>query len=204
MGARRRIHGMRGFTTIELLATLAILALLTAGVLAGLGIGRQSWRASRERQSRGELEAGMRAIRDVLARAAPIVQTRPASAALALFDATPDAVDFVALNEPGAQWGGFLRVRIESTAGKLTMTSGVYRPAAALADASATRTALILDGVTEFRLRYFGQAGENANGRWFDEWRGVERSPELVAIRIGRKVSGRAETAEDVVALRQN
>ena len=51
-----------GFSTLELLLSLAIVALIVAGVAGGLRIGRQVWRADRINDSRGEIEAAARAL----------------------------------------------------------------------------------------------------------------------------------------------
>ena len=62
-----------GFTLLEMLLALTLMAMITGALVGGLRLGQRAWETSRRDETRGEVEAAARAISQMLTRAWPAV-----------------------------------------------------------------------------------------------------------------------------------
>jgi general secretion pathway protein J len=200
----RRGGAAAGFTLVELLVALALMALLTAVLFGGLRFGLRAWEvgggrmeASDRRQQAQEL------LRGLLAEARPPV----AGGALApAFEGAPERLAFVAPLPAHRGPGGLYRFTLSVVAGqgggRLVLAWQPY-DGDARAGAPADR-AVLLERVAALRLDFFGAAGPAAPRRWQARWAVPDRLPELVRLRLERGAGEPAGGWPDlVVAPRQ-
>jgi general secretion pathway protein J len=178
----------RGFTLVELLVSLAVMAMTAMLLVTGLGTGRNLWQRAEAHAVAGEsVEAAARLLRDRI----------EASVAESRFDASPPYVDmrgddhefsFYAPAAQAAPTAGMQRYRLRLTPGG-TVTLFSTDAQSARIDSQMpslvgwTATPLI-GGVRALNLAYFGGGPPDNVRRWRTAWREQPAPPELVRVRI--------------------
>jgi general secretion pathway protein J len=199
-------HSPNGFTLLELLLAVSLLALIVSTIMGGVGIGRRAWETSHASEALDEVESAARGVASLLARSfAPGgSEARTISAPQVIFQGTREGCRFVALSEGGAQWGGLLLVEIGGDGTELAVWTGVYRsPEAARPGRAGMRKTVLLKGVASFELTFFGRSRDAKGLGWSPAWSEAENLPQLVSIRIGAYRLGRVIEAATTVALPQ-
>jgi general secretion pathway protein J len=119
------------------------------------------------------------------------------------FDGRGEVMAFVGLSEGRSLRGGPYKIVLRRSGGDividfiaLTGTRSKESP-----EPSPTRV-VVLSGVREIRLGYFGTVDPKAKPAWRTDWIRAERLPDLVSIRIEFEDERRNEPAA-IVALRQ-
>jgi general secretion pathway protein J len=195
MGARRAYRGIEGarrqagFTLVELLVAMTLLAFLSIALFGGLRFGARSWEAVVDSSAeRDRIASTQTFLRDRLGQL-----TLPGPAGLGNFDADgrldggPERLEFIAPWLSALSLGGLYRFTLwhEDTGnGRLMLR---WQPAEAdpdaleeLGDLAGER--VLLDGVSEFSLSYYGAADEDAEPEWFDQWENPGAPPRLVRV----------------------
>lgn len=197
---RPRTRGAAGgFTLIEALVALALLALLAAVLQGALRDGARVWRAVEARSEAVETVAQVQGfLRARLAAAA----ARPGEAGWpAGFEGTSQALSFSAPWPDAPPAGGLYRFRVSLGAGRggaaeLRLDWAAEGPSRGGDVAGLAGGRALLEGVGAVRLRYFGapdpRGGPAVPPGWSDAWEPQEGAPRLVAIEIsfadGRRV----------------
>ncbi len=197
MGARRAFRDLEGgrrqagFTLVELLVAMTLLAFLSITLFGGLRFGARSWEAVVDSSAeRDRIASTQTFLRDRLGQL-----TLPGPARLRQIDAEgrldggPERVEFVAPWLSALSLGGLYRFTLwhEDTGdGRLMLR---WQPAEAdpdaleeLGDLAGER--VLLDGVAEFSLSYYGAADEDAEPEWLDQWESPGAPPRLVRVRL--------------------
>lgn len=179
--------GERGFTLMELLVALTLLAILMTALFGGLRFGTRVWEASGDRLEHGGQTQAVRSfLRQRLEDALPV------SAAAATLDRTEvlfrgDRTGIrLASSMPESLGTGvfLLELAIRGRNGDDRMLDLVlrWRPVDAVnADDPGER--VVLEGVAGMAIGYFGAADQGAAG-WHDRWHDQEVLPELVRIEL--------------------
>jgi general secretion pathway protein J len=180
-----------GFTLVELMISIALMALVTTMMAASLHVGIGAWRRE---QAGTDAAAEMLAAHDVLTRllsqSEPVYASPlPSDPALA-FDGTAQELRFVAPMRSGA--GGSVLVRVllkldpaaQDGALLLAAESDLAEPMPA--EAMWPRDT-ILTHVSAVHLRYFGQAEAETAPAWHSGWRAQAVLPALIDIAANRK-----------------
>lgn len=193
----------RGFTLLELLISVSLLALLMTMVLAGLNVtthhlGRQSERL--DRSSRILLAQDF--LRMQLADARPLTVAAAPARAIA-FDGRADGIDFVSPVPDALTVGGLQVLSLgfaEARPGGELLVG--WRPFTGEASAAAApgHTTVLLDHVQEAAFAYFGPAAPDTPPSWQSSWRNMSYLPSLV--RLSLTFSDGRRMPELVVALR--
>jgi general secretion pathway protein J len=171
-----------GFTLIEALVSLAVLALLSLTLIGGLAAPRAVWSRQDAGLDRTEaVETAQGVLRERLQRAVPIT----------MYDRRPPGPDFDGLAgqtlfiapPPQAQAGdGLRRYRLSLDAqSRLVLES---RNRMALDQEAWPERQVLLTGVQAIDLAYFGPAQPDMTPRWRARWSQQETRPELVRIRV--------------------
>ena len=201
VAARRR--GEQGLTLIELLLSLAILAVLTGFLAGGLTMGRRAFAASHASEVGGETSAAIQTVVALVASALPVRFDGAGPKDGVGFDGRQEGLSFVALSEGRSLRGGPHKIVLRRSGGDVVVDivalTGV-RPKEG-AEVSPTRV-VVLSGVRDIRLGYFGTTDPKVKPAWRAEWLRAERLPDLVSIRIEFEDERRNEPAA-LVALRQ-
>jgi general secretion pathway protein J len=177
----RRASPSAGFTLVETLASLTILAMLSLMLMAGAATARL-WLPRLTGASQGEtIEAAQGLLRARLERSYPniLAQTEPPEVD---FGGHEDRLDFVApasdARGPDALWR--YRLALEPN-GDLALYS---RNDLALDDAHYAERQVLLHGVASLQLAYFGPSPPDGAARWRDRWDEQPSLPRLVRARV--------------------
>jgi general secretion pathway protein J len=171
---------MRGFTLLEVLAALAVLGLLLAGLAQGLQFGLRAWdMQARDVAGRNDLEAADRAIRLLIrrVRSGAEVRERPAMVG------GPQSCELVTMLPPQApDPAGPVAARLEVDAARRLVLRWLPMPHATwLGPPPPPRQAVLLDRIERVEFAYWKeQAG---GGAWQRAW-GEPEPPSLVRLRI--------------------
>jgi general secretion pathway protein J len=191
-----------GFTLLELLVAMTVLALLTALLFGGLQFGTRVWRLADAGLDRfQQLDAAYDLMHRTLMAASPKLVEEAAdpprqragrqddgAGPVTDFDGQPDGVSFVAPAPAAVLGGGLYRLTFavveHEGAGRLMFA---LQPLTAEAEASpetATMTRVLLDGIERARFAYFGLAGDAEEATWYDRWENQAELPKLVSVQI--------------------
>lgn len=177
--------GTRGFTLVELLVGLTLMALISIILFGGLRFGLRAWEAAGERaEGTTQIQLVQSLIRRQLvqARLAPIGAGRPVAA----FAGQPDRVTFIASPvRPGEVDDNLVFVLAKADAGQrshLDLTWSPLRPPAGTPN--ATGTARLIDNVATVEFAYYGAPDRSRAAGWWDEWDGSHGLPSLVRLRV--------------------
>ena len=186
---RCRQDAEAGFTLLELLIALTLLAVTASLLVSAVGSARQALNVLDRRVAHGSVPAVQSVLRRLLAEARPdpdaVGHPNPNRA----FTGETDRLAFVSGFVPQGQYGGLWRYEIALDAGEgaartgaLVLTQWVVRPESPAAGAPLRTT--ITNGVDALRLRYFGAADKDDAPEWHDSWQHPSRPPRLVAVDV--------------------
>ncbi|MGD9511057.1 MAG: prepilin-type N-terminal cleavage/methylation domain-containing protein [Geminicoccaceae bacterium] len=187
MTARARPCPAGGFTLLELVVALAVLALLTlllaGGVRSSLGLLD---RAATRSEALEDLPLAHQALRRILAGALPVTLPPPRDdePAPVRFAGDATGLELVGhLPEPagGGTWRIALGIRDEDAGRRLVLR---WRPLDATGDSAAGGEAILLERIAGLRLAYLGADGPGLSPAWADSWRGREKLPRLVRVEV--------------------
>lgn len=186
----RRRAGSRGFTLLELLLAMTMLAILSVILFGGLRFGARIWEGgSQTLEAVEETHAVQAALRRMLGDARLPRSGGGGRPGLARFDGAPEAVTFVGLPPAPAMVGALYWMRVaavqDAGAAHLLLSWTFFDPAAdvsaPLADAAHR---VLLQDIAALRIDYFGAVDPESEPVWLDEWLSVDRLPLLVRVRV--------------------
>jgi general secretion pathway protein J len=201
VAARR--SGEQGLTLIELLLSLAILAILTGFLAGGLSMGRRAFAVDRASEIGSETSAAIQTVAALVGSALPVRADGAGPKEAIGFDGRGEAIAFVGLSEGRSLRGGPHRIVLRRSGGDLVADFVAFNGARAKEnpEPAATRV-VVLSGVRDIRIGYYGTVDVKVKPAWRTDWVRAERLPDLVSIRIEFEDERRNEPAT-VVALRQ-
>jgi general secretion pathway protein J len=201
IAARRR--GEQGLTLIELLLSLAILAVLTGFLAGGLSMVRRAFATDRASEIGSETSAAVQTVAALVGSALPLRFDGAGPKDAIGFDGRQEGLSFVGLSEGRSLRGGPHKIVLRRSG------SDIVADFVALAgtrpkenpETPATRV-VVLSGVRDVRIGYFGTTDPKVKPAWRAEWLRADRLPDLVSIRIEFEDERRNQPAA-IVALRQ-
>jgi prepilin-type N-terminal cleavage/methylation domain-containing protein len=169
----------RGFTLLELLVGVALMALLAALLFASLRFGAGSLaRVDATAAVAEERRIVAAFLRQRLAGAEPLVE-RDATGAHVAFDGTADRLRLVA-DMPPAVGGGRHRLSLENTARGLQIAwTPLLGPDAEPVESGRRRLA-----AGAARFAYYGRRAGAAEAAWHQTWTGELALPRLVRLQL--------------------
>lgn len=186
----RRHPRESGFTLLELLIAMTLLALLVAMLFGGMRLGTRAWEANDQRiEDSARLEIVQGFMRRLISQAYPLDRTERRPRRRIVFEGMPDAVTFPALLPPHLGFGGFQLVdfRLDDGAnGKRLVMS--WRRFTGEADEvppdEPEGETVLFDRIAGVEFAYFGAPARGQPPRWHERWDDVTRLPSLVRVRV--------------------
>jgi len=203
----RARRSARGFTLLETVVALTLLAVMLGMLFAGLRTGIRAWDAGSGRGDRADqVLLAWSFVRKELTAAFPWRFKDPLAVKLA-FKGERGTLRFVSMRPAEIGGGGlaFVSFEIEDSRGAERTGRIVMRRAFAAAehrDFSPLEEAekfTLLEGVTEARFEYFGSENDATPPSWSDKWDFPQRLP--THVRLEAKLGGE-RLPDMVVALR--
>ncbi len=182
-----------GFTLMELIIALALLALI-AGLLTGsLGMAARSWDSGENKaEDVGSMRQAEAFLREQLTAELPLRLKKVAEMPL-MFTGERDELRYAAALPPRVQEGGvwFFRLAVvrEGDKSRLVLERMYPDPSALEAPefAADAERSVLADGIAELVISYFGRdanATDADTPTWRDRWDDRQRLPLLVKIEV--------------------
>lgn len=182
----------RGFTLLELLVALALLALMSSLLYGTLSLSANSWdRGEAKAQQASDMRLTEEFLRQALTAQHPLrlhkVQEQPL-----YFQGARDSLAFAGVL-PGRAGGGiyYFKLAVTSAAdskSKLTLARLIPDYAAtALPDFSDAEASVLAEGIAELRLSYFGRdadANVASTPTWRDQWDDPQSLPLIIRVDV--------------------
>lgn len=192
----------QGLTLIELLLSLAILAILTSFLVGGLAMARRALDADRVNEIGSETSAAIQTISSLIGSALPIPANDSHQKKGIRFEGGGELLSFVGLSEGRSLQGGLYAIVLRRSGGDLVVDFVAFTEAVPTHNILPPTRVVALSGVREIHLGYFGSPDPSVPPGWRTEWTHAERLPELVSVRIDFSDERRNEPAT-IIALRQ-
>ena len=182
----------RGFTLVELLVAMVLLAAVMALLYSGLNFAARSWDAGDANGRRmADRRIGENFLRRELSELFPMRWKDPMTLKFA-FEGERDHMRFVSSRPAGITQGGLSLVAIEvrddgagSRARNLVMRRAMpddeQKSFAPLESAQPT---VLIAGVDSATFEYFGAENDFTTPQWMDSWKWPGRIPEMIRVRI--------------------
>jgi general secretion pathway protein J len=194
-GGRHRPEA--GFTLIEVLVSLILLALLLAMLAGGLRYARSTWDAAARLDELAGADMAETFLRARLAEAMPLYEQRRAGTVRALFRGDGDAMSFVAPAPNGPAGAGLYRYTLEAApgagprlgAGRRALVVELVPHLPSISDSALERPPdryELMGNIRSVSFRYFGRGDLRAEPAWHGAWPRTDALPNLVEIAIGR------------------
>jgi general secretion pathway protein J len=183
-GGRR---GEEGFTLIEVLVSLVLLALVLALLSGVVGFARGTWDATArlDREAGYDVAGGF--LRARLGEAVPLFEPAAGGAMRVAFQGSSDSLSFVAASPNGPQGAGLYRFMLErgsaiNTTRTLLVRLAPYQPKAS--GPGTLEDHVLAENVDAVAFRYFGRKDRRAEPTWQDTWTRTDALPDLVEMTI--------------------
>ncbi len=176
-----RTSASAGFTLVETLASLAILAMLSLMLVLGAQFGRRTLTRADGGQG-AAVEAAQTLLRSRLQRTFPYGHPNSGFPTVD-FNGAADRIQFYAPPPDSVGPDALQHYALSLTPGgdlRLSMVSDLAND-----QAQPTRTIPLLSGVASVEFAYFGLATPDVQPRWRAVWRNQANLPRLVRVRVG-------------------
>jgi general secretion pathway protein J len=184
--------GAGGFTLIELIVALTLMALLASVLMGSLGLAARSWDAGDAKAVQvSEMRQAQEFLRAQLAAGYP-KRLRKATGFPLLFAGERDELRYAATLPPRVADGGVyyfrLAVQRDGRRGRLVLERVIPDPdAATLPEFGDAERSILAEGIDSLRVSYFGRDPEASDAdapTWRDRWEDTQRLPLLVRIEV--------------------
>jgi len=187
-----------GFALVQLLASLVILGMLSLLVVQGLAVGRRVWeRVDAHAASAQSLSSAQNDLRDRLEHAFARTDYQ-SSPPYVDFGGDETSADFLAPPADSGRPAALRHYILAVTAGgDLTLTSQSDLASDTRAD---RQDQVLLRGVQQLDLAYFGPAGADPVARWRSRWRQQPGLPRLIRVRLAFRAGDPRQWPDLIVA----
>jgi prepilin-type N-terminal cleavage/methylation domain-containing protein len=181
-----------GFTLIEVLVTLVLLALVLALVSGGLRFARGTWEATARLDEEAGHDIAENFLQARLSEALPLYEQGTAGTVRVAFQGHSESLRFVAPTPNGPAGAGLYRFVLEVARGygpgqALVVRLAPYQSEQGRPGVDTPPEAHVLVGnVRSLSLRYFGRGALRAQPAWHTAWSRSDVLPDLIELTIAR------------------
>jgi general secretion pathway protein J len=173
-----------GFTLLEVLVGMTLLAFLSVALFQAFDIGAKSWaKAEGATSGADQIMAGEKLLADALDRSYPLVIQADATRLDIAFDGHPNELEFLAPDDSRPGMLLQMRLAVEQRKGRKALVL-FTKPELDRSSGSGWKRLLLLSDISELQLAYFGASGEQSPN-WHSDWSNAPVLPRLVRVRIG-------------------
>jgi general secretion pathway protein J len=193
---RTREHG---FTLLELLVAMTLLAFLSLALIAGLRFGTNIWRKSEEKNiALNDQRTALRIIDANLGRLYPKFITLSPTQNYVDFDGAAGRMNFLSAAETDT--GFLMRDTLEAvrSGGGLALRIG-WTPDLAR-DGAGGKAQILLDRLSSVEFSYFGVAGDAKEPAWYASWHQQAAAPTLIRIHVVQSDPGAPPVPDMIMA----
>lgn len=180
--------GDAGFTLMELLVALVLIALMLALMPDAMLLARQAWQGEERLEKAHEVDAGLDFLTNRLEVAQPLYHRTADARRAVTFSGTNNKVSFVAPMPMSAPRSGLYHfdAHLEEVGGKTRNLVVGYRIHSDSSEGlEPTERKTLIRDVSRFSLRYFSATGpENSEAAWQSVWQEEARLPHLIELKI--------------------
>ncbi len=178
-----------GFTLVELLVAITLVALLTVVLFGALRFGTRAADAVGARVDRSaQIAVVYDFMQNELADARPLASANDSPQAPLLFTGLADEITFVTTPPAYLALGGFHLLHVAlAGSGPIRSLTVAWQPVtrgAATAETTPLQPSVLLDEVRAVEFAYFGVTQANRPPEWQDQWTGRMDLPQLVRVRL--------------------
>lgn len=177
----------RGFSVLEVIVALTLLALVLAALPGALQLGRKAWRsAALADHTAGDMVTA-RFVRDRVGQSLPLLRKRQDGALEVAFRGEAHGLRFVSPMVDGPLGTGLFTFDLAARPDErgrtaLVLSWAPFRPSGTADSATAER--VLISELAAFELRYFGSSAQTGARTWSDTWVDGQSLPELVEVRL--------------------
>lgn len=182
-----------GFTLLELLVVVALLALIVALILSAIEAASGALKVIGRRIEEGSTDSVQFVLRQIVSQARPIRKSALNPEDGRMMDGNRESMRFITSFAAGGQYGGLIETillirppAIQGGLADLVIRQAIFRrplPSAPPAPLQG-RDVLILPSIAQLSLRYFGKPDDNSQPIWSHTWSNATRLPLLVEISV--------------------
>ena len=185
-------HPAAGFTLIELIIALVLLALIASLMFGSLSMAARSWNGGEAKAAEvSSMRQAQAFLREQIEAELPLRVKKAAELPL-MFSGERDEVRYAAALPPRVQEGGayFFRLAVLKSGDKseLVLERTIPDPAATQnPEFTEAEHTVLADGIAELRIGYFGRDANAADvdaPSWRDRWDDHQRLPLLMRIDV--------------------
>lgn len=180
-----------GFTLIEVLIALTLIALMMGLLFGSLRTGGRIWDAGTARaENTMTMQAAQQLLRRIIEECRPLRARGQDNRPIVLFDGTGSRLSFIATRPAAARGQGYYRYTLGIEDGddgrRLILAMEPWSPATGMTSGSeaAAERVVLLDGVEGLEIGYFGEPERNSARDWYADWTAREKLPDLVRIAV--------------------
>jgi general secretion pathway protein J len=182
-----------GFTLLELLVSLVLLALILSFVGGALRFGARAWEAAGALDRRASMGAVRTFLEQRLAEAMPVYEQDETGRVRIAFSGRPQQLSFVSPSARGRAGAGLYRFsltlqpvgRDTVTGTALALDQSLYQPEVVSQVVAAPEDGqVLLEDIAGIGLRYYGRKEARSPAAWHSEWTRADALPELVEISL--------------------
>lgn len=197
-----RARAQDGFTLVEVLVSLGLLALVMALLTGGIRFAQNTWVAAARLDAQASAGTAEGFLRARLGEAMPLYEQAGSGLVRVAFTGTEESFSFVAPAANGPLGAGLYHHVVEVAAGSALRVKLVpYQAKESQSQITGIEEQhILMSNVRALTLRYFGPGAPRAQPAWHAAWKRADALPQLVEFTIAR--SDGADAHQVVVELR--
>ena len=187
-----------GFTLLELLVAVTLLAFLSMGLMAGLHYGTDIWQKSQDKNTgTNAMRIAQKTLADNLSRAYPRLVVIAPDESHIDFDGTKDRMTFLSTAASGT--GHIMRDTLMTTPNGKDLTLDISATPELGSTGAPVWNLALLHHLAEVEFSYFGAMDEEKQPAWHATWRNQRALPSLIRVRVALADKGNAPWPEMIL-----